>query len=141
MPIPSNAESHTPFFEANASARPKMIQFTTISGIKTPNDAYNAGTYAFISISIMVTNEAITTINAGMRTLTGIRFLIIAINIFERISTAIVATPIPRPFIALVVVPSVGHIPRTNTKVGFSLIIPLTMRDRRLLLILTSFLF
>jgi hypothetical protein len=28
-----------PFLEAKASARPKIIQFTTISGIKTPRDA------------------------------------------------------------------------------------------------------
>ena len=33
MPSPSIAESSTLFFEANASARPSMIQFTTISGM------------------------------------------------------------------------------------------------------------
>jgi len=31
MPIPSSAESATLFFEANASARPRMMQLTTIS--------------------------------------------------------------------------------------------------------------
>jgi hypothetical protein len=39
---------------------------------------------------------------------------------FEKISTAIVAKPIIRPFVALVVVASVGHIPSISTKVGFS---------------------
>ena len=46
------------------------------------------------------------------------------ITIFERISTTIVARPIPIPLIAEVVVPRVGHIPKTRTNVGFSLIIP-----------------
>ena len=124
MPIPSNAESSTPFFDAKASARPSMMQFTTINGINTPNEAYNAGTYACISISMMVTNDAITTIKAGIRTLSGIRFLIRAITIFDIISTAIVATPIPIPFIADDVTPSVGHIPRISTNVGFSLRFP-----------------
>ena len=37
----------------------------------------------------MVTNEAMTTINAGIRTLLGIKFLMSEIAIFERMSTAI----------------------------------------------------
>ena len=32
MPRPSSAESSTVCFEANISARPRMMQFTTISG-------------------------------------------------------------------------------------------------------------
>ena len=43
---------------------------------------------------------------------------------FEQIKTAIVAAPIPIPFIAEVVVASVGHIPKTNTKVGLFFTIP-----------------
>ena len=39
MPIPSSAESATLFFEANASARPRMMQLTTISGMNTPSVA------------------------------------------------------------------------------------------------------
>jgi hypothetical protein len=38
------------FLAANASARPSKIQFTTINGINNPNVAYNAGTYACITI-------------------------------------------------------------------------------------------
>ena len=86
----------------------------------------------------MVTNEAMTTINAGIRTLSGIKFLISEITKFDIISTAIVATPIPKPFIADVVVPKVGHIPNTNTKVGLFLRIPLSIIC--ILFILTSFL-
>jgi hypothetical protein len=39
-------------------------------------------------------------------------------------STAIVARPIDIPFMAELVVPNVGHIPKRRTNVGFSLIIP-----------------
>jgi hypothetical protein len=76
---------------------------------------------------MIVTNDAITTINAGIRTLLGIRFLMSDIAMFERISTAIVATPIPIPLMAVEVTPSVGHIPKISTKVGFSLRIPLVI--------------
>jgi hypothetical protein len=41
-----------------------------------------------------------------------------------QISTAIVASPIDIPFMAEVVVASVGHIPSIKTNVGFSLTIP-----------------
>jgi hypothetical protein len=64
---------------------------------------------------------------AGIRTLSGIRFLINEITMFDIMSTAIVATPIPIPFIAEEVTPNVGHIPRISTNVGFSFNIPLVM--------------
>ena len=44
MPTPSRIESSGEFFEAKASARPRMMQFTTISGMKTPSAPYSAGT-------------------------------------------------------------------------------------------------
>ena len=37
------------------------------------------------------------------------------------ISTKQVASPIPKPLIAEEVTPKVGHIPSSNTKMGFSL--------------------
>jgi hypothetical protein len=46
---------------------------------------------------------------------------------FDIMSTAIVATPIPIPFIAEEVTPNVGHIPKISTNVGFSFNIPLVM--------------
>ena len=58
----------------------------------------------------------------------------------ERISTNVVARPIPKPLMADVVVPKVGHIPRTRTKVGFSLIIPLVIKLNLLILVLLSLL-
>jgi hypothetical protein len=44
---------------------------------------------------------------------------------FEQINTAMVAKPMLIPLIADEVVPNVGHIPRSNTNVGFSFIRPL----------------
>ena len=46
------------------------------------------------------------------------------IKILAHTRTAMVESPIPRPFTAAVVTASVGHIPRNNTKVGFSFRIP-----------------
>ena len=37
IPIPSRADLNTLFLLANISARPRMIQFTTISGRKIPS--------------------------------------------------------------------------------------------------------
>ena len=85
-----------------------------------------AGTNACITIWRMVTKDAMTTMNTGMRTLSGVRFLINDITMFEQISTNIVAKPIDKPLMADVVVASVGHIPRSNTKQGFSLMMPLS---------------
>ena len=67
------------------------------------------------------------TMNAGIRTLSGMIFFINDITILEHINTNIVARPIPIPFSAEVVVPNVGHIPNKRTKVGFSLVIPLSI--------------
>ena len=39
IPIPSSAESATLFFDAKASALPRTMQFTTISGINIPRVA------------------------------------------------------------------------------------------------------
>jgi hypothetical protein len=72
----------------------------------------------------MVTNEAITTINTGIRTLSGTMFLISDITIFDIMSTAIVAIPIPIPLMADEVTPSVAHIPKMRTNVGLSLMMP-----------------
>ena len=63
----------------------------------------------------------------GMRTISGVSFLISEIVMFEQISTNIVANPIDIPLRAEVVVPKVGHMPSRRTKVGFSLIMPLSI--------------
>ena len=42
--MPSKNDGPTGFFWQNASARPMMMQLTTISGMNTPRDALSAGT-------------------------------------------------------------------------------------------------
>ena len=124
MPKPSMNDENTLFLEANASALPSMIQLTTINGINNPKLAYNDGTYASITIWTMVTKDAMTTINAGIRTLSGINVLSNEMITFDKLNTNSVANPIPNPLIADVVTPKVGHIPSNNTKTGFSFINP-----------------
>lgn len=125
IPTPSKSEEITLFFAANASALPNTIQFTTMRGIKIPKLSAKAGKYAFITISTMVTKVAITTIKAGIRTKSGIKFFNSEITMFEHIRTNIVANPMLMPLIAELVVASVGHIPSKRTNTGLSLIIPL----------------
>jgi hypothetical protein len=60
-----------------------------------------------------------------MCTLSGIKLFRHEIAMFEQINTAMVAKPMLIPLIADEVVPNVGHIPRSNTNVGFSFIRPL----------------
>ena len=72
----------------------------------------------------MVTKAAITTMNTGIRTLSGVMDFKHEITTLVQISTAIVASPIDIPFMAEVVVANVGHIPSIRTNVGFSLTMP-----------------
>jgi hypothetical protein len=69
----------------------------------------------------MVTKEAIIKMKAGIRTLSGIKFLIILTTKFDMINTKVVANPIPNPFRAEVVTPNAGHNPKRRTNTGFSL--------------------
>jgi len=62
--------------------------------------------------------------NAGIRTISGIRFLSSDIAILEHVSTNSVASPMLIPLRAELVVANVGHIPSRSTKMGFSLMIP-----------------
>lgn len=124
IPIPSNILFRGVFLQAKASARPKIIQLTTISGIYIPSDLSSSGVYALMSICKIDTKAAITTTKTGILTLSGVTSLIQDMAKLEQISTNIVASPMDNPLIALVVVASVGHIPRRSTNVGFSLIRP-----------------
>ena len=58
IPIPSNNDGIGGFLEAYASARPRMIQFTTISGIYTPKDSDKEGVYACMINCTTVTRDA-----------------------------------------------------------------------------------
>ena len=124
MPSPSNTDASTPFLLANASARARMMQFTTISGMKMPRLSYKSGRYACIRSCTIVTNVQMITMNAGMRTWSGMNLRSIEIAALEPISTNVAAAPMPRPFSAQVVTASVGHVPSTSRKVGFSVITP-----------------
>ena len=112
------------FFEANASALPNTIQFTTINGIKIPNTLCKEYRLAFISWSIIVTKQAIITIYEGIRTFLGIYFATIDITKLEPVSTAVVASPIPTAFRALVVTAKVGHKPSICLKIALLLYNP-----------------
>lgn len=80
-----------------------------------------------MNICRMVTKAAITTMNTGMRTMSGVMFLMAEITKLVQMSTAIVARPMERPLMALVVVANVGHMPSRRTNVGFSLKMPLSI--------------
>jgi hypothetical protein len=80
-----------------------------------------------ITIWRIVTKAAITTMNTGMRTLSGVTDFKQLITKLVQIRTAIVASPIDIPLSADVVVASVGHIPSIRTNVGFSLMMPFLM--------------
>ena len=68
----------------------------------------------------MVTNDAMTTMKDGIRTLEGMMFLSDDTTMLEQTNTKVVARPIPMPFIAEVVTARAGHIPSTSTKIGCS---------------------
>lgn len=61
---------------------------------------------------------------AGIRTLSGITFLKRETRALEHMSISVAASPMPKPLNALVVIASVGHIPRTSLNVGFCANIP-----------------
>lgn len=107
------------FFDANASALPKIIQFTTISGIKIPKDLWRAGVKACVKRSTMVVKVAITIINTGIRIFSGVIFLIEETSKFEKNNTNVVATPIPKPLKTVVVTARVGHNPKAIRNMGF----------------------
>ncbi len=104
-----------------------MIQLTTINGMKSPSAASMSGRKALMTSCRMVTKAAMTTMKTGMRTLSGVTDFRHEMTKFVQMSTAIVARPIDMPFIADVVVASVGHIPSIRTNVGLSLTMPLRM--------------
>ena len=125
IPNPSSMDGHTGFFDAKASALPNTMQFTTIRGMKSPKVSYIEGTYACIANCTTVTNEAMTTMKQGMRTLSGMKFLSKEIQRLDIVNTNVVANPIDMPLMALVVVARVGQQPKRSTNMGFSFISPL----------------
>ena len=100
------------------------------------------GIHAAKAICRTVTKEAISTTNTGMRTMSGVTFLMTDTATLEQMSTNVVAKPMDKPFTADVVVARrcrtatigsyaagtarVGHMPRRRTNVGFSFNSPLS---------------
>ena len=60
-------------------------------------------------------------------------------NTLDRMSTAVVVRPMPRPLIADDVTARVGHIPSIITKVGFSVIMPFFKRSVQEFIIHSSY--
>ena len=50
---------------------------------------------------------------------------------FEQISTAVAARPIPIALVTLLVIASVGQVPKTKTKTGFSKRMPFNKIERK----------
>jgi hypothetical protein len=121
MPNESKKDIRGVFFEEKASCLPNIIQFTTISGMYGPRDLLISGKNAFKNKSHTVTNVAITTVNVAMRTCGGTIFLIRDITTEVEHKTNITANPMEAPFTKEVVTASVGHIPRSCLKIGWSL--------------------
>ena len=124
MPIPSKSEATTPFLKAKASARARIMQLTTMRGMNIPSALSSAGAYPAINSCTTVTKPAMTTMKAGMRISSGMNLRSAATATFDPMRTAVAASPMPMAFTTLVVTAIVGHIPRTRTKVGFSVSIP-----------------
>ena len=80
MPKPSKTDGTGLFFDAKLSALARIMQLTVIRGIKSPSASEIEGKNAFKSISIILTNAAITTIYDAILILFGIKFLIIEIT-------------------------------------------------------------
>ena len=124
IPKPSTNECQTLFRLAKASALPRMTQFTTINGMNRPRLLWSSKKKPCITRSTMVTNDAMITMYAGMRTFFGIKFLNRETRILLHNSTKVLASPMPIPFSTDVVTASVGQSPSNNRKIGFSFQIP-----------------
>ena len=122
MPIPNASiiEGNTGFFCANASALPKIMQFTTINGTYGPSALDIGGNMAARNMSATVTYRAMMTTYAAILTWAGTIFLIADTVIFEQSKTNNVASPIATPLITEFVTASVGHVPSTSLNGGIS---------------------
>ena len=109
---------------AKLSALAKITQLTTISGKYKPKDSYSGGISLSSTKRTIVTKVAIINTKAGIRTSLGIIFLKRETSTLLQIKTKVTASPIPTPFIAIVVKARVGQVPKTNFNEGFCAIKP-----------------
>ena len=97
MASASSIADHTALRAAKDSARASTRQLVTISGRKIPSPAWIAGNQAASVSSTAVTAAAMTTTNTAMRTSGSSQRPIRAASVLLIRSTAIVASPSPRP--------------------------------------------
>src|SRR3989304_1986078 len=75
LPAASSTERQTGWREAKASCRPRMMQFTTISGTNGPIALWMTGCVAWSVMSAMLTNVAMIMMYAEIRTSFGMNRL------------------------------------------------------------------
>ena len=119
MTTPSIADGSTGFFDANDSARARIMQLTTMSGINSPSVRSSSGRNACIKSCTAVTKPEIITIYEAMRICCGMIFRSSEMKTFEQASTAVTASPMPTAFAIDVVTARVEHIPSICASTGF----------------------
>ena len=120
IPIASTTEITSPFLLAQASARQMMMQFTMMSGTYGPSVSLITGTKAFRNRSAMVTNVAIVSVNMRILRCGFSKFLIRLTTMLLQIITKMTQSPIVNAGLTAAVTASVGHIPSSSRKTGFS---------------------
>jgi hypothetical protein len=108
------------FLLAQASARQMIIQLTIISGTYGPRASLILGTYAFKNKSAIVTNVDIVKVNINIRKCGLSSFRIRLTTMLLHTSTKITQSPIVKAGFSAAVTASVGHIPSSSRKTGFS---------------------
>jgi hypothetical protein len=113
IPVPkaSSSERPTGRFEAKASWRDRIMQFTTMSATNAPSCLCTTGTMASRLMSATVTNVAMIRMNVGIRTSPGMSFLMTETMRLEPVSTKNVAMPIHRLFSTVLVTARAGQRP------------------------------
>ena len=118
--IERGAEYGTSAEQFADSAKQSESQGETDAAAQSVEGGVEYSVAALMASCSRVTKVAMTTMKTGIRTLSGTRLFIIEITVLEHISTAAVARPIIRPFMAEEVVPKVAHIPSRSTNTGLA---------------------
>src|SRR3989338_4513561 len=96
------------------------MQFVIMSPTYGPSSSLIGGKYAFRNLSTQITNVAIITMYASMRTLDGITFLKIEINRELKAVQNVTPKPMAMALFMRFVTASIEHIPSTMQNVGWS---------------------
>ena len=120
VPTASRSERLTVLRLANASWRPRIMQFTTIRAMNAPSALCSPGVSASSVMSAIVTNVAMIRMYVEIRTSWGISLRSSDTNRLEPVRTKNVARPMARLFATVFVTASAGQSPRSCTSTGFS---------------------